>query len=32
MGHLTVTADSLDQASERALEASQFIEIKGEKN
>ncbi len=30
MGHLTVTADSLDQAAERALEASQLIEIKGE--
>jgi 5-(carboxyamino)imidazole ribonucleotide synthase len=32
MGHLTVTADSLDQASELALEASRLIEIKGEKN
>ncbi|MFN2339950.1 MAG: 5-(carboxyamino)imidazole ribonucleotide synthase [Halanaerobium sp.] len=30
MGHLTVTADSLDQAAARALEASQLIEIKGE--
>ena len=30
MGHLTVTGDSLDQAAERALEASQLIEIKGE--
>ena len=30
MGHLTVTADSLNQAAERALKASQLIEIKGE--
>ena len=30
MGHLTVTADSLELAAERALEASQLIEIKGE--
>ena len=30
MGHLTVTASNLDQAAERALEASQLIEIKGE--
>jgi len=30
MGHLTVTADSLKLAVERALEASQLIEIKGE--
>ncbi|TDO94674.1 5-(carboxyamino)imidazole ribonucleotide synthase [Halanaerobium saccharolyticum] len=29
MGHLTVTAESLDKAVERALEASQLIEIKG---
>jgi len=30
MGHLTVTAASLEKAAERALEASQLIEIKGE--
>lgn len=30
MGHLTVTADNLEIAAERALEASQLIEIKGE--
>ncbi|MEC9489624.1 MAG: 5-(carboxyamino)imidazole ribonucleotide synthase [Halanaerobiales bacterium] len=29
MGHLTVTAESLAKAVERALEASQLIEIKG---
>ncbi|MGM0603576.1 MAG: 5-(carboxyamino)imidazole ribonucleotide synthase [Bacillota bacterium] len=30
MGHLTVAAANLDKAVERALEASQLIEIKGE--
>lgn len=30
MGHLTVTAASLDKAAERALKASQLIEIKGQ--
>ncbi|MFW5809280.1 MAG: 5-(carboxyamino)imidazole ribonucleotide synthase [Halanaerobium sp.] len=30
MGHLTVTANNLEAAAERALEASQLIEIKGE--
>lgn len=30
MGHLTVTADSIDKAAEKALEASQLLEIKGE--
>jgi len=30
MGHLTVTADSLEIAAEKALKASQLIEIKGE--
>lgn len=30
MGHLTVAADHLDLAAERALRASQLIEIKGE--
>jgi 5-(carboxyamino)imidazole ribonucleotide synthase len=30
MGHLTVTADSLEQAAGRALKASQLIEIKGQ--
>jgi 5-(carboxyamino)imidazole ribonucleotide synthase len=31
MGHLTVTAENLDTAAERALTASQLIEIKGGK-
>jgi 5-(carboxyamino)imidazole ribonucleotide synthase len=30
MGHLTVTADSLELAAERALKASNLIEIRGE--
>jgi 5-(carboxyamino)imidazole ribonucleotide synthase len=30
MGHLTVTADTLDLAAKRALEASQLVEIKGQ--
>jgi len=30
MGHLTVTADQLDLAAERALKASQLVEIKGQ--
>ena len=32
MGHLTVTAASLEEAAERALKASKLIEIKGEKD
>jgi 5-(carboxyamino)imidazole ribonucleotide synthase len=32
MGHLTVTAASLEEAAERALKASKLIEIKGEED